>query len=474
MKSLNTYNDREQECVDKMIQAGQSDFSIRAFLRLYREAIGKGEGGIWMNEKDLDPVMHVPIIEAPPSTQRKSAEHFFSQCVVLKLNGGLGSSMGLTCAKALLDIKKNLNVLDVLFLQLEKHPIVSPLILFNSHHTSAATMRYIHTRKNEHFSKTIPAVTELIQHNIPRLCPQTHVPVQSPGKEGISWCPPGHGNVYNILYESGTIDTLLECGYKYLFISNSDNLGATLDADLATYFASSSLSFMMEVCRRRNEDQKGGHLAYRKRDGLWIVREAAQCSEQDRAFFADVHKYRYFNTNNLWMKLRDLKKKLVEWKGLLPLPVLRSTKPIDIQVSSSPKCWQLETAAGAAITLFGSKAKPIVVSRDRFRPIKFLHDLMFFRSDATKITRKGELRDICSEPPRILLDELSYQRMGDLEALLKDNIPSLRFCTSLELVGQFQFSANVVLIGAVRFVNKSRTTVIIIPTKYYVNEEVIF
>lgn len=60
-------------------------------------------------------------------------------------------------------------------------------------------------------------------------------------------CPPGHGDIYPSLLGSGMLDSLRAEGVKYLFVSNSDNLGATLSLNLLTYFASSGKDFLMEV-----------------------------------------------------------------------------------------------------------------------------------------------------------------------------------------------------------------------------------
>lgn len=80
-------------------------------------------------------------------------------------------------------------------------------------------------------------------------------------------CPPGHGDIYPSLLGSGMLERLLSEGIQYLFVSNSDNLGATLDLQLLQHFASSGAPFMMEVCERTAADKKGGHLARRKADG---------------------------------------------------------------------------------------------------------------------------------------------------------------------------------------------------------------
>lgn len=60
-------------------------------------------------------------------------------------------------------------------------------------------------------------------------------------------CPPGHGDIYPSLLGSGMLDRLVKAGIEYLFVSNSDNLGATLDVDLLAYFADSGKAFLMEA-----------------------------------------------------------------------------------------------------------------------------------------------------------------------------------------------------------------------------------
>ena len=86
------------------------------------------------------------------------------------------------------------------------------------------------------------------------------------------------------------LDRLIKQGIKYLFVSNSDNLGATLDLDLLAYFAESNKGFVMEVAERTAADKKGGHLAKRKSDGRLMLRESAMCPDDDKADFENISK----------------------------------------------------------------------------------------------------------------------------------------------------------------------------------------
>ena len=90
----------------------------------------------------------------------------------------------------------------------------------------------------------------------------------------MEWNPPGHGDIYIALETSGILEKLLQADYRYAFISNIDNLGATLDTEILAYIESHSLPFLLEVTKRTEMDRKGGHLA-RHKNGHLVLREAA-------------------------------------------------------------------------------------------------------------------------------------------------------------------------------------------------------
>ena len=62
-----------------------------------------------------------------------------------------------------------------------------------------------------------------------------------------------------------------------------------------------------QVAERTQADKKGGHLARRLKDQRLVLRESAMCLDEDKAAFEDVSKHCFFNTNNLWVNLDDLK-----------------------------------------------------------------------------------------------------------------------------------------------------------------------
>jgi len=270
------------------------------------------------------------------------------------------------------------------------------------------------------------------------------------------WCPPGHGDLYAALVGSGCLDNLLESGYKYMFVSNSDNLGASLDLTILTYFAQKGAPFLMECCERTENDKKGGHLAVRKSDSQLILRESAMCADEDEDTFKDITKHRFFNTNNLWIRLDKLKEIIDKNGGFIPLPMIKNKKTVDPKDDSSTKVIQLETAMGAAIECFDG-ASAIVVPRTRFAPVKKCNDLLLLRSDAyILVDHKPLLNPACNgKAPVMELDSKQYKLVGALEEATAGGIPSLVGCERLKVKGKVRMSAKTKFIGSVSITNTS-------------------
>ena len=102
---------------------------------------------------------------------------------------------------------------------------------------------------------------EFQQNKAPKVTEADLTPASWPSKPDCEWCPPGHGDLYPAMLGTESLDKLLAQGYKYMFVSNSDNLGATMDLKLLTWFAESGKPFAMECAQRTDADKKGGHLA---------------------------------------------------------------------------------------------------------------------------------------------------------------------------------------------------------------------
>jgi UDP-N-acetylglucosamine pyrophosphorylase len=371
----------------------------------------------------------------------------------VKLNGGLGTSMGLDGPKSLLRVKPQLSFLDIIAGQVLRLRQASGVrlrfLLMNSFSTAGPTREWL--QRNPALGR--PEGIELMQNSVPKVDARTLQPASWPAQPELEWCPPGHGDLYPSLLGSGWLDRLLDEGVRFLFVSNADNLGATLDGSILKSFAESEKPFLMEVCERTAADRKGGHLA--ARDGQLLLREAAQCPQADQSAFQDIARHRFFNTNNLWLRLDRLKELLDQHGGLIPLPVIANSKTLDPRDPGSPKVIQLETAMGSAIECF-TGAAAIVVPRSRFAPVKATSDLLAVRSDAYVLSDEFQLALAPSRngiPPSIELDPKHYKMVDQLDARVRAEAPSLKDCESMSVEGPVDFAGENVIAGKVRVIN---------------------
>jgi UTP--glucose-1-phosphate uridylyltransferase len=293
---------------------------------------------------------------------------------------------------------------------------------------------------------------DFLQGRIPKITDDDELrPVSWPADPSREWTPPGHGDLYTSLVTSGMLEALLEHGYEYAFMSNSDNLGAVLDPRILAWLAADEIPFLMEVTRRTDADRKGGHIALR--DGRYLLRETAQTPKEDLSKLQDTDRHRYVNTNNLWLNLRALDAVMRERDGVLGLPMIVNRKTVDPSDSSSTPVIQLETAMGAAVGVFDG-ARALNVPRRRFSPVKTTEDLLGLRSDAYVLTEDAHV-ELAPErdgvPVVVDLDDDFFNRIRDFDARIPPaDTPSLIACERISIVGDVAFGANVVVRGRVR------------------------
>ncbi len=433
---------------DKMKSVGLSDAAINAFRHSVN--VLESKQSMLIPEAEIVPAEGVEDWDSLVGSTPEADAELLAQAVLVKLNGGLGTGMGLQKAKSLLEIKPGVTFLDLIVRQVrslrERAGYPVNLLLMNSFSTSADTMEHLSRYAAEGFAN--PQQVEMIQNRVPKLLTDTLEPVEFPANPELEWCPPGHGDIYPALVGSGWLDKLLSSGVKYAFISNSDNLGAQMDTRFLRWFAESGVPFVMEVTRRTEADKKGGHLATRKADGQPLLREVAQCPDADVPEFRNIDKHRYFNTNNLWIRLDALRDFLAANNGVLPLPVIRNVKTVDPRDAATPAVYQLETAMGAAIQCFPG-ARAVCVPRSRFFPVKTCSDLLLLRSDAVEINEAGlmSLAPECNGvAPIVQLDGKLYKLVDSLDAL---GVPSLKHVSKLTVSGPHHFEPGEPLSGEV-------------------------
>ncbi len=448
--------DHLPEFISKMKAEGLSPLVCDTFAYYYKQVV-TGEAGL-IYDCDIQPVRpdeieHLDNLGDFASVGKKAFQH----AIRIILNGGLGTSMGLVGPKSLLDVKRGQSFLNLIMRQAQNSGV--QLAFMNSFSTHEATTAALKKLNPERFPLTF------IQHKFPKILQNDYRPAQWAQNPKQEWNPPGHGDVYTALHVSGLLQELVNQGIVFAFITNSDNLGARMDASLLGYFCEHDFPFMMEVAEKTPSDIKGGHLA-RHRSGRLILREAAQCPEQEIEAFQDIARYRFFNTNSIWINLRSLSA-LFDEDNTIHLPLILNPKPLDPRDTTSPPVYQIETAMGAAISLFEG-ATAIQVPRSRFFPVKTCNDLLAVRSDCFTITEEGNLkinrRRQTSQKPdtiKIKLDPQYYGKIDDLDERFSQGPPSLLACESLTVEGDVRFEKDVIIRGSVSIKNSSKSQAVI-------------
>jgi UTP--glucose-1-phosphate uridylyltransferase len=432
-----------QASIEKMRAEGVAQAAIDTFAHYY-EQLREGASGM-LPESEIEPVTDLPALDDLPEGDRALVD----AAVVIKLNGGLGTSMGMTKAKSLIEAKDGKTFLDIIVGQVlslrERFDARVPLVLMNSFATREDSLAAL--AAHPEIESDVPL--DFLQNKVPKIRADDLQPVSWPKDPRLDWAPPGHGDLYTALVTSGMLDELLGHGYRFAFVSNSDNLGAVLDERILSWVAREEIPFAMEVARRTAADRKGGHIARRRDDGL-VLRETAQTPDDDLEKLQDVNRHRYVNTNNLWVGLEALRDTLAARDGVLGLPIIVNRKTVDPADSDSPAVIQLETAMGAAIGVFDG-AQALHVPRRRFAPVKTTNDLLALRSDAYVLADDGrvELAPEREEPPVIDLDERFYKLIRDFEARFRAGPPSLVACRRLTVEGDVTFGRGVVVRGEV-------------------------
>jgi UTP--glucose-1-phosphate uridylyltransferase len=444
--------------VEKMRAAGVPEQAIATFI-FHLERYLQGNLPI-LDREAIAPVERLPDAAAL-GEHRASGTAALDRVVVIKLNGGLGTGMGLERAKSLLEVRQGLSFLDLIVRQVQalrqRTGARIPLLLMNSFRTAADTAEVLE-RYPDLATRGLPL--GFLQHRVPKILNDGALPACHPTQPDLEWCPPGHGDLYTAMATSGTLDRLLEEGIEYAFVSNADNLGAVLEPTILGSMADSGLGFIIEAADRTPADRKGGHLC-RLASGRLALRESAQCPPDEKEQFQDVALYRYFNTNNIWIHLPSLAELGAAHDGVLPLATIVNQKTLDPRDPESPPVVQLETAMGAAVSLF-ERAAAVRVPRSRFSPVKNTDDLLSVRSDAYRLTDDYRIvldarRDA---PPVVSLENRFYKMIDDFEARFPEGAPSLLECRELRIEGNVFFSPGVVVRGTAHVRGPAGRTVI--------------
>ncbi|KAG9316317.1 UTP--glucose-1-phosphate uridylyltransferase family [Chiua virens] len=344
-------------------------------------------------------------------------------------------------AKSALEVKDGMTFLDLTVAQVQHlnriRAVDIPLLLMTSFNTYEDTLRII----QKYADQPIKILT-FNQSKYPRIFTDTlQLCPRHARDDKKHWYPPGHGDLYDSLVRSGILDRLLADGKEYLFVSNSDNLGAVADQRILQHIVNTGTDFLMEITNKGKADVKGGTLI--QYDGSLRLLELAQVPSEHVDDFKSARKFKIINTNNLWINLKALK--MIMAKGSMDLDIIVNPK-----VTDDGKCIiQLETAAGAAIRHFRN-ARAITVPRSRFLPVKSCSDLLLIRSDIYSL-KDGQLimgdNRMFSTVPVIKLGD-HFKKIQDFEARFK-KIPTIIDLDHLTVAGDVHFGKGVTLRGTV-------------------------
>jgi UTP--glucose-1-phosphate uridylyltransferase len=441
--------------IEKMNQHKLPELVIQTFSTYYQQLIS-GENGL-IPEESLIPVKKNEIADCVDLQKNEHYQEndYLKEVVFIKLNGGLGTTMGLSGPKSLLPVKNDLTFLDIIAQQItylnKVHGIKIPLLLMNSFRTEKESLQVL--EKYADLISDIPLSFQ--QHKFPKVLLDSLLPASYPEDPSLEWNPPGHGDIFSAFKTSGILNRLIQRGYKYAFISNIDNLGATLDTGILEYFAKNEFSFLVEVTDRTWMDRKGGHLARLKQNGRLCLREAAQCADVDNESFQNIDRHVFFNTNNIWINLESLEQTIQKSKNMIVLPIIRNRKKLNPVDKSTPDVYQIESAMGTAISVFDN-ATALRVPRSRFAPVKNTNDLLLLWSDLYEMTEMYQIKPNKSTPnstANIALDPAYYSFIDQLYERFPFGAPSLKQCTGLSITGDFKFGNNVQINGNVNLKN---------------------
>ncbi|CAH0550134.1 unnamed protein product [Brassicogethes aeneus] len=427
----------------------QTNAEFQGFLKLFQRFLE--ESGPSVNWDKIEKLPADAVKEhhtLPKPEDNEAITKMLNKLVVIKLNGGLGTSMGCHGPKSVISVRNDLTFLDLTVQQIEHlnktYNVNVPLVLMNSFNTDDDTEKIIRKYKNLQVE-----IHTFNQSCYPRISRDTLLPITKNcdvQKDLEAWYPPGHGDFYLSFQNSGLLKKFLGSGKEYCFISNIDNLGATVDINILNLLLNPKDNvqheFVMEVTDKTKADVKGGTLI--QYGNKLRLLEIAQVPKEHVEDFKSVKKFQFFNTNNLWAKLDAIERVLREDK--LRMEIIINNKSL----ANNVNVIQLETAVGAAMKTF-ENAIGINVPRSRFLPVKKTSDLLLVMSNLYTL-KNGSL----SMSPQRMFPTTPLVKLGDNHfSKVKEflgrfaAIPDLLELDHLTVSGDVTFGRGVSLKGTV-------------------------
>lgn len=422
----------------------------------------------YLNDKAKGNVLAWDRIQPPKADQvvdynvlaNTESVDFLNKLAVIKLNGGLGTSMGCVGPKSVIEVRDGMSFLDLSVRQVEylnrTYDVNVPFVLMNSFNTDEDTQNIIKKYEGHNID-----IMTFNQSRYPRILKDSQLPAPKSSDSQISdWYPPGHGDVFESLYNSGILDQLIERGVEIIFLSNADNLGAVVDLRILQHMVESDAEYIMELTDKTKADVKGGTII--DYEGSVRLLEIAQVPKEHTNEFKSIKKFKYFNTNNIWLNLKAIKR-VVE-NNELEMEIIPNNKsiPADKKGESDVSIVQLETAVGAAIRHF-KNAHGVNVPRKRFLPVKTCSDLMLVKSDLYSLKHGQLVLDQSRFGPAPLIKlGTDFKKVSDFQKRIP-SIPKILELDHLTITGAVNLGRGVMLKGTVIIVATEGSTIDIPP-----------
>lgn len=429
------------------------------FFALFRRFLNDKAKGNEVNWDRIAPPQPSQVVNYESLGSEASVE-FLNKLAVVKLNGGLGTSMGCVGPKSVIEVREGMSFLDLSVRQIEHlnrtFNVNVPFVLMNSFNTDQDTQSIIKKYQGHNVD-----ILTFNQSRYPRIIKDSLLPAPKSFDAPLQdWYPPGHGDVFESLYNSGTLDKLLERGVEYIFLSNADNLGAVVDLRILQHMVDTESEYIMELTDKTKADVKGGTII--DYEGKARLLEIAQVPKEHVNEFKSIKKFKYFNTNNIWMSLRAIKRVVEENELEMEIIANEKSIPADKKGDADQAIYQLETAVGAAIRHF-KNGHGVNVPRRRFLPVKTCSDLLLVKSDLYRL----EHGQLVMDPNRfggvpVIKLGSDFKKVSDFQKHIP-SIPRIVELDHLTITGAVNLGRNVTLKGTVIIVATEGSTIDVPP-----------
>lgn len=427
----------EKEIEPLGLSKGAKDKLIAMFTSAFSK---KSAADCMVDWKYVIPLTDAQQIPYETLKEPENPKSILEKLIVVKLNGGLGTTMGCTGPKSLIECTKGRSFFDIVIGQLKelnaKYGTDVPLVLMNSFNTDELMKPHVDAIKGL-------KIYTFNQNKFPRIYTDTLEPVPKDANSPIDmWSPPGHADVYHCLRDSGLLDKFLNEGKKYMMISNFDNMGATVDLKVLNKAIAENRSYIAETVLKTPDEWKGGMPIMYK--GHMKLLETAIVPKEHFNDYTNMNFLNYFHANNLWINLETLKKALDE--NTLKIDTMRNYKQYN-----GRQIVQLESACGSAIQSFPDSCA-VRVPRYRFMPVKSCNELLLDRGDVYILEGSHFIRNpkrSIPELPSILLSS-EYQHVSEFEKRFPE-APSMLELKKLVINGDVWFGKNITIAGNVSF-----------------------